>query len=372
MWIQAQKKYNLVDRYQPSLVVSGALFAHLVNFILTYYGVIKQPFSQILFFIALSLGSILWMHIYLASGKRFRWDKEFVHIPVLIFYGHMVFGFFTAYEVRYALVAVWFSFYPFMYGNFSFLVGCFYSVLLSITYYLFARFDWYAFQAIPATEFVFVLGAFSIGLFLSIHSSFARLQNQSYRRSTEQLSQVLERLNYLSCHDPLTQIWNRRALNNAYYSDYQAVAVLAIDVDFFKAFNDRYGHLQGDQALQKIAAALKQALGSDGYLARYGGEEFMVLLYDVSPKQYQQIANRLQQAINLLRLPNHASPIATHITISIGGIFSFQSGTTLNTLWSEADKALYQAKRQGRNQIHLVYPQVAKVTSESRPKAYSL
>jgi diguanylate cyclase (GGDEF)-like protein len=161
-----------------------------------------------------------------------------------------------------------------------------------------------------------------------------------------------ETLNGLSMLDPLTGLYNRRglqhrldtllALSNAKHY------VLLLDIDHFKAYNDHYGHMMGDQALIRVSAAIRDSVRSRDVVARFGGEEFMVLLTAVDPQQAQAAAERIRQKVYDLKIPHMFNEnVATNVTVSIG--IAPLVDQDIDAAISKADKALYEAKNQGRN-----------------------
>lgn len=137
--------------------------------------------------------------------------------------------------------------------------------------------------------------------------------------------QLIQRLESIANRDALTGTANRRALN-AYGGDLAAktpLALMMIDVDYFKRYNDRYGHQAGDECLSSVAQVLKMAVRAEGDLvARYGGEEFVVVLPGVSLAHATAIAERIQQKIREAGLPHAASAVASEVTVSIGIVAS--------------------------------------------------
>ncbi|HCT7710125.1 TPA: GGDEF domain-containing protein [Klebsiella pneumoniae] len=165
--------------------------------------------------------------------------------------------------------------------------------------------------------------------------------------------QLIQRLESIANQDALTGTANRRALNAylaAIWLQKTPLALMMIDVDYFKRYNDRYGHQAGDECLSSVAQVLKMAVRAEGDLvARYGGEEFVVVLPGVSLAHATAIAERIQQKIREAGLPHAASAVASEVTVSIGIVAS--DGTVpIETLIARADSALYQAKNKGRNQ----------------------
>ncbi|HBQ5667409.1 TPA: GGDEF domain-containing protein [Klebsiella quasipneumoniae] len=165
--------------------------------------------------------------------------------------------------------------------------------------------------------------------------------------------QLIQRLESIANQDALTGTANRRALN-AYLAEIwqqnTPLSLMMIDVDYFKRYNDRYGHQAGDECLSSVAQMLKMAVrAEDDLVARYGGEEFVVALPRVPLVHATAIAERIQQKIHEAALPHEASEVASVVTVSIGIVDS--DGTVpMETLIARADSALYQAKNKGRNQ----------------------
>jgi diguanylate cyclase (GGDEF)-like protein len=167
-------------------------------------------------------------------------------------------------------------------------------------------------------------------------------------------------LERLSMEDPLTGIANRRGFDGALETAWkravrsrESVAILMIDVDFFKGVNDMHGHSYGDACLIQLADILGQQAGRvNDMLARYGGEEFIFLLPDTEESGALVVAERLQHAVDRLEIPNEASPYNQMLTLSIGvGVCRPKVGLSAAVLVDIADKALYEAKRLGRNRI---------------------
>jgi len=165
--------------------------------------------------------------------------------------------------------------------------------------------------------------------------------------------QLIQRLESIANQDALTGTANRRALN-AYLAEIwqqnTPLSLMMIDVDYFKRYNDRYGHQAGDECLSSVAQVLKMAVrAEDDLVARYGGEEFVVALPRVPLVHATAIAERIQQKIHEAALPHEASEVASVVTVSIG-IVDSDGSVPMETLIARADSALYQAKNKGRNQ----------------------
>lgn len=174
----------------------------------------------------------------------------------------------------------------------------------------------------------------------------------------DQLHQLNAELEALSQLDSLTQIYNRRTFNELAQQQWalakrhqQPVSALMIDVDHFKLFNDHYGHPAGDACLKKVSQAIKSCIHrSSDIFGRYGGEEFVVLLPETDAKGAQRVAQAISEALEQLALRHDVSPTANHVTASIGGATCLRTtGHDLEELIKNADRALYKAKRAGRN-----------------------
>ena len=173
------------------------------------------------------------------------------------------------------------------------------------------------------------------------------------RRSQQQLSNIAR-------VDALTSICNRREFDMRLLSELRRsartgleLALLMIDIDKFKEYNDKYGHLRGDDCLTLVAQTLSSCMQrSPDTLARYGGEEFVALLPESDIEGAMEVALQCLSAIRDAAIPHAASPIEPYVTISIGvAALKPAPGTSMTLLVEEADIALYQAKKNGRNRI---------------------
>lgn len=160
----------------------------------------------------------------------------------------------------------------------------------------------------------------------------------------------------LAAADPMTGLGNRRAMEQ-WFSQLQVerqgapVSIVVVDIDYFKSYNDTFGHMQGDDCIRRIAGILADvAHADDGRAFRFGGEEFVVVLVGRQPEQTHAIAERMRLAVSTASLPRKTNTGSDNVTCSFGfAIDLLVPDTNLTALLTEADFALYAAKKAGRN-----------------------
>lgn len=185
------------------------------------------------------------------------------------------------------------------------------------------------------------------------------LENKVEKR-TEQLKKANEKLQAISNTDGLTGAANRRYFDFQLKTEWrrsqrqqEPMSVIMCDVDHFKNFNDHYGHPEGDQCLIKVVEVIRSQLNREGdLLARYGGEEFVVLLPNTPREGACKVAERIRQNMEEVAIPHGYSPVSSVVTLSLGVAgWQMTKEKSAVELVEEADKALYQAKHNGRNQV---------------------
>lgn len=194
-------------------------------------------------------------------------------------------------------------------------------------------------------------------------------------KANSQLQDRNKALTRLSELDALTGLANRRFLMNAFGQEWfrhqrnnRPISVILLDIDFFKRFNDSYGHQAGDECLKRIAVVLKQNIARPGdFIARYGGEEFIAVLPETEPEGAWHLAEKMRRAVEKLQIIHNGSNIAGHVTIS-GGVASIipNANNNCELLIKWADEALYEAKHSGRNCIRQHANPVAATTTEKQ------
>jgi diguanylate cyclase len=193
------------------------------------------------------------------------------------------------------------------------------------------------------------------------------------KQEINQLQENLEAVRTESLTDPLTTLSNRKYFDQALEREIAAAAakneplsLLITDIDNFKSFNDRYGHLTGDHVLRLVAAACKQNVKGQDIAARYGGEEFVVLLPDTTLRSAVAVADQIRRSVMTKELIKRSTgEHLGRITISIG-VATLHRGENAAVLIGRADSCLYAAKRSGRNRVVCETDPEVNINAETR------
>ena len=277
------------------------------------------------------------------------------------------FSVFTYLNQAQAYSMVWIFFVPFvtiaLVGRKSGLVylTIFFAILFSMTYFGIEHWENEDWNELSYLRFV---GASLLGILLTLVMDVANtdlnkrihLQRLKEKRYTKELRR-------LSTVDSLTEVYNRHYFKEVFenkvreFKDTELyLTFFILDIDHFKLYNDEYGHQQGDEALQKVAKAIHNYIKrQDDLVFRLGGEEFGGLLVTSDPKETSSWVAKLKDEIEALKIVHASGASEKYLTISIG-VFSakVKSLETITCLYRIADKALYKAKHQGRNQAVIV------------------
>ena len=198
--------------------------------------------------------------------------------------------------------------------------------------------------------------------------------NKKIQQQKLELEEANMQLQKLSLKDPLTQLWNRRKYDEIIRLEWHRclrlktpIALIIIDIDKFKGYNDYYGHLAGDECLRNIGQSISTALSdSAGMVARYGGEEFTAILPETRRAEAVEIADMLRKKIESLHIPHEKSTVSKYVTVSAGVTFTIPNiNSSHENLFKAADKALYQAKAAGRNRIEFLDEQTFNFTEKT-------
>ncbi|MGB5446895.1 MAG: diguanylate cyclase, partial [Psychromonas sp.] len=187
------------------------------------------------------------------------------------------------------------------------------------------------------------------------------LDVSQYKNTLSELDKINTALNKVSITDWLTGLYNRRYFEDVFEQKItslsrckQAFSFALLDIDFFKCYNDTYGHAAGDLALQKVSSAIRQTVSrKNDYIFRVGGEEFALLFECNSPSDAVQLINKLKANIENLKITAGNSIVSPYLTISIGlgNLNHIDSQSDSSSIYREIDQLLYQSKMHGRNKI---------------------
>lgn len=204
------------------------------------------------------------------------------------------------------------------------------------------------------------VGVTLVALFISLYrwSSMRRdfLNQMEIEEKNRMILEQSEKLNYMANHDALTGLWNRNYLNQWKEGVFTSInafetAVFIIDIDYFKQYNDAFGHVAGDECLRQVARVLQK---TGDIIFRFGGEEFLCVLVDARDVPARNLAENLCQKVEEQQIP--AAKPGTFLTVSVGySMGKITNDTEFRQLLHEADSALYSAKHNGRNQA-VKYP----------------
>ena len=182
---------------------------------------------------------------------------------------------------------------------------------------------------------------------------------EQLKKNHKQIKHLNNQLETLSRTDSLTGLYNRRYFDERILLEWnrglrseQTLSCILLDIDFFKDFNDFYGHQAGDKCLKDISILMKDTFRRAGdIVARYGGEEFIIIMSDTDKKDAKSAMTQFQKELEKLKIPHQTSSINDHVTVSAGLVSCTPSNeTSIEEFIRKADKALYQAKGNGRNQ----------------------
>lgn len=336
------------------LATGGHILAVIVLFGLGLLGVSELGREEAVTVVATMLGlqGFLWVVARQGWAEDVPWDPHFIYLPMLVSAGLFALYMYVAPESRYLMLMAWFVSLLFTTGLAGFREVFSLGLLMTALYmgvlWLISR---------GGREVSLAFEGVHAGVFLAINAYaglvFGRLQKQ--RREMKELREKLARR---AITDPLTGLPNRRYLDEYLEAELARIrryggqcALILIDVDNFKNYNDTLGHLAGDDVLRSLADVLQEHLRVSDVAARYGGEEFAVMMVNIDRGEAVEAAERLRRVIEHHDFAREEIQPGGNLTVSLGVAGCPSDGDTAEALMREADAALYRAKREGKNQV---------------------
>jgi diguanylate cyclase (GGDEF)-like protein len=191
------------------------------------------------------------------------------------------------------------------------------------------------------------------------------------RELTNERIRMMEKLQRLAITDGLTKLYNSRSFYSQLELEVDRIkryqhplTLLVLDIDHFKSYNDKYGHLEGDKVLVRFSQIIRSCLRTNDSAYRYGGEEFTVILPETAGEEASTVAQRIRAALEAEPFTPKGGEVVT-VTISIG-VTEYHPTEELSTFIQRADQAMYRSKRNGRNKVSMLY---AEVSSDTESKS---
>jgi diguanylate cyclase (GGDEF)-like protein len=188
------------------------------------------------------------------------------------------------------------------------------------------------------------------------------------RELTNERIRMMEKLQKLAITDGLTRLYNSRSFYSQLelevdrFNRYQhPLTLLLLDIDHFKDYNDKYGHLEGDKVLVRFSQIIRSCLRTNDSAYRYGGEEFTVILPETAGEEARTVAQRIRSALEAEPFSPEDGEVAT-VTISIG-LTEYHPKEELSSFIQRADQAMYRSKRSGRNKVSMLYAEASPETA---------
>lgn len=311
----------------PFLVAANiaSCFLYIVNYFL-----VKNEAYRLYFILSLSEISI---HACL-STFTFGWEAGFHYYGIIPVYGAFFFPKMSkSYKCTAAILSI------FLYIGLYFISD---QAIISLSAHM--------------IDFLYVLNIASAFLIIALLGSFFR---SSVDRMIDHLNETNEKLNIMASTDSLTGLFTRRKMYTCLDKGIRGqfpFFVLLLDIDYFKQFNDRYGHECGDKALVTCAKVIEQLAGETGSVSRWGGEEFLVMLRSETKEEAAALAEKIRHFVAQQPVVNRDCTLFISVTI---GLAEWRIGKEIEHIIHEADCALYEGKKKGRNCVVLYDDQTA-------------
>lgn len=340
-------RHTLMSSISSLTIISFTLYC-------SHIGLFRIPLPGLLGFVALALGIHALFYAVICSGWNRRLaDPSMTLVQIINSILWMMFVLYFIDQVRGTVLMLFMII--FVFGIFRLRLAQFIgSAIFALAAYaiVIALLAYHRPQSINVRIEVlqWVLLAMVLPWFALIGAYISNIRS-ALRQKNKELEKALETIERLASHDELTGIANRRCFLDAVrreqaYADREVrpFCLALFDLDFFKAINDRHGHLAGDHVLRDFAQCVQKKVRQIDYFGRYGGEEFALLIVDADMALASSILERLRAEIEA-----HAFPHVDRIVTASIGVAQYVPGETINSLIHRADQALYCAKEDGRN-----------------------
>ncbi len=337
-----------------ALAGAGYVLALAIALGLKLLGLADMSYREWVVAAALTLGlqSILWLIPHLGLDRKIRWDRHYLYTPMIT--AAISFCIYTnlMFEARWILLMGWFVALLFVAGLAGFWEVIALSLVMAIGYF-----------GVVCTHYTrgasLSLGieAATSGAFI-LASLYAGVVFERIRRDRSEMKALRRRLAELALTDPLTELPNRRRFEEILRAELSRIAryggecaLVMIDVDYFKNYNDALGHLAGDVILKELTQVMREQLRVSDVLARYGGEEFGLIMTNTPKEEAYQAVERLRRIVEGHQFRGTSVLPGRRLTISAGVACAPHDGLAYEDLVQKADSALYAAKRTGRNLV---------------------
>jgi len=340
------------------LLASGGLLLGIgVGLALKVMGVARLSYGDLTLALAVTLvlQGVAWWVAHAGWERHLAWDPHYLYAPMVLAALQLNFYLYLAPEARFIIPVGWFVALLFMVGLAGFLEVVALSAVMVAVYLIVLH------RALAGEpEVSLTLEHTFAGIFLAT-SLYAGVVFERLRNDRREMARLRARLAEQATTDALTGLPNRRHWEALLEGELAAVrrygghcAVAMIDVDYFKSYNDGWGHVAGDAALKELGRVMRERLRTTDVLARYGGEEFGLLMKHTPRDEALLTVERLRAVVASHAFASGAGHGGTRLTISIGVAVAPEHGVQYEELVRRADQALYAAKRLGRNRAELV------------------
>lgn len=347
-----QRDHVAIKKRGIALATAGLLMALGILSVQDSIGVLEVAGPELLRAAALTVAAqgLLWLVPHLGWDEHLTWDEHYILLPVAV--ASVLLGHYTwiAPEADHLLLLGWFVALVFMAG----LAGMRDVVALAV---LMAGANLAALELATDGVRPGTLDLVQAGVFLAVNV-YAGVVFEHLRDERRERKELRKRLADQARTDHLTGLLNRRAFDQELRGEMNRLerydargAVVLLDLDYFKDYNDAHGHPTGDEALKMVARALERESRASDRVARYGGEEFAVVMPELSPEEAREAAERLRAVVEKHDVAGEGVLPAGRLTTSVGVAAYPEDGSTFEEVLRIADRRLYAAKERGRNRV---------------------